>query len=101
MGILLISLGICVVLIEETDVAEQACEYMSTIARIGEETTPMENCVKHTRMWIYIMWGAAATIFVTTQYIIVSIFRAYRDEIKVEEVPDKQQYDLLPGHDDL
>ena len=73
---------------------------MSTIARYGEETTPMENCVKHTRMWIYIVWGAAAIVFVPTQYIIVSIFRAYRDEIKVE-APEKQQqkYDLLPEHD--
>ena len=64
LALLLISLGICLVLIDAQDLAEEACERMSTEAREREATTPMENCVKHTRMWMYIAWGTFVLVFV-------------------------------------
>ena len=55
------------------------------------------DCEKHARMYMYIVWGACIVIIVPIQYLIVSIFKAYRDEIK-EDGADGS-YNELPQDD--
>ena len=68
---------------------------MSLNAKEGETMTPFDNCEKHARIWMYIAWGITGLVLIPIQYLIVSIFKAYRDEIK----EDESEYEQLPSLD--
>ena len=80
-----IGLIVWVVLISAADLANNACETSSkTFPEGSSAPSDYDNCYKETSVIMYCAWAGCCVVFIPLQLLIVSIFKAYRDDIKDE-----------------
>ena len=93
-GFLLVAIVAFVFILEFYDLPHHVCSTVNLAESLtSQEEQVATECEKHARFWMYIAWGACIVIAVPIQYLIVSIFKAYRDEIKED---DATSYNQLP-----
>ena len=71
------------------------CSGLSTDLQFNELHSAEDHCEQAARPWLYAGLGLVALLILPLQYLIMSIFKAYADEIKDGEV----EYQQLPGED--
>ena len=92
LGVTIFLLILFVASIDFYDLSEPFCHYSKTNAKDWDH----EACKPVMRLYLYGVWAVATIIFVPLQYLIMSIFKAYHDELK----EDGQGYSQLPNEDD-
>ena len=52
--------------------------------QVKKDQPDREICIKNMRTFLYIVWVLGSVTLVPLQFLICSVFKAYRDEIKLE-----------------
>ena len=84
LGAAVIGIIIFVIAIEGFDLPEKFCG-VATLGDLGDDfgaQLATNSCVKAVKMWLYIVFGALVVIYLPLQWLFMSIFKAYHDELK-------------------
>ena len=92
LGASIIALIVLVICIDGYDLPEFFCSYNNII---DSNDIGQQSCMKAVRLYLYGAWAAACVLWLPLQFLFMSIFKAYHDELK----EDGQGYSQLPNED--
>ena len=78
LGATIIMLLVWVICIDGFDLPEYFCN-ITTLT--DTKDLGQQSCEKAVRLYMYIAWAICTVIFVPLQFLIMSIFKAYHDEL--------------------
>ena len=82
-GALLIFLIVLVISIDSQDVPELFCWNAPTVA--DSNNMDKQSCKKAVRLFLYGAWAIATFLILPLQFLIMSIFKAYHEELKKDD----------------
>ena len=91
-GATIVFLLVWLICIDGYDLPEWFCGFdLSGASDLGQQ-----SCKKAVRLYLYGAWAIVTLVFLPLQLLIMSIFKAYHDELK----DDSQGYSQLPNEDE-